>query len=41
MMRGIPRIAVENNLPVLGTTYTARDIADLDTYASGTLTTTA
>ena len=30
MMRGIPRIAVENNLPVLGTTYTARDIADLD-----------
>ena len=30
MMRGIPRIAVENNLPVLGTTDTTRDIADLD-----------
>lgn len=27
-MRGIPRIAVERNLPVLGTTYHARDVAD-------------
>ncbi|MDN4484452.1 alpha-galactosidase [Demequina lignilytica] len=29
IMRGIPRLAVERNLPVLGTPYTARDIADL------------
>jgi hypothetical protein len=28
LMRGIPRLAVERNLPVLGTRYTARDIAD-------------
>jgi alpha-galactosidase len=28
MMRGIPRPAVEHNLPVLGTSYRARDIAD-------------
>jgi alpha-galactosidase len=28
LMRGIPRLAVEKNLPVLGTTYRARDIAD-------------
>jgi alpha-galactosidase len=28
MMRGIPRAAVERNLPVLGTSYRARDIAD-------------
>ena len=30
MMRGIPRLAVERDLPVYGTDYTARDIADLD-----------
>lgn len=30
VMRGIPRLAVENDLPVYGTSYTARDIADLD-----------
>ncbi|QIG80597.1 glycoside hydrolase family 27 protein [Stakelama tenebrarum] len=28
LMRGIPRLAVERDLPVLGTRYTARDIAD-------------
>jgi hypothetical protein len=28
LMRGIPRIAVEHNTPVLGTKYFARDIAD-------------
>ena len=28
LMRGIPRQAVEQNLPVLGTTYRAKDIAD-------------
>lgn len=28
LMRGIPRLAVEKNLPVLGTAYRARDIAD-------------
>ena len=28
LMRGIPRLAVERNLPVLGTRYNARDIAD-------------
>ncbi|MCD2323067.1 glycoside hydrolase family 27 protein [Sphingomonas sp. IC-56] len=28
LMRGIPRLAVERNLPVLGTTARARDIAD-------------
>lgn len=28
LMRGIPRLAVERNLPVLGTKYRARDIAD-------------
>lgn len=28
LMRGIPRAAVEKNLPVLGTKFTARDIAD-------------
>ncbi len=28
LMRGIPRLAVERNLPVLGTRYRARDIAD-------------
>ena len=30
MMRGIPRIAVDKNLPVYGTSYTAKDVADLD-----------
>ena len=28
VMRGIPRLAVERDLPVLGIRYTARDIAD-------------
>ncbi|ESQ77991.1 glycoside hydrolase family 27 protein [Asticcacaulis sp. YBE204] len=28
LMRGIPRLAYEKNLPVLGTKYTARDIAN-------------
>ncbi len=28
LMRGIPRLAVERNLPVFGTRYRARDIAD-------------
>jgi hypothetical protein len=28
LMRGIPRLAVKRNLPVLGTSYRARDIAD-------------
>jgi hypothetical protein len=28
LMRGIPRLAVRRNLPVLGTSYRARDIAD-------------
>jgi len=28
LMRGIPRLAVERNLPVRGTSYRARDIAD-------------
>lgn len=30
LMRGIPRQAVEKNLPILGTPYRARDIADRD-----------
>lgn len=30
MMRGIPRLAVESDLPVKGTEYTARDIVDFD-----------
>ncbi len=30
LMRGIPRLAVEKNLPVLGTAYHARDIANTD-----------
>ena len=30
LMRGIPRKAVELNLPIQGTSYTARDIADTD-----------
>lgn len=29
VMRGIPRLAVERNLPVLGTSSTAREVADL------------
>ncbi len=28
MMRGIPKVAYERNTPILGTSYTARDIAD-------------
>ncbi|WP_159761074.1 glycoside hydrolase family 27 protein [Sphingomonas sp. 8AM] len=28
LMRGIPRLAVEKNLPILGTTYRAADVAD-------------
>ncbi|WEV59188.1 glycoside hydrolase family 27 protein [Bifidobacterium sp. ESL0728] len=28
VMRGIPKLAVERNLPVKGTSYTARDVAD-------------
>lgn len=28
LMRGIPRLAVERNLPILGTRYRAKDIAD-------------
>lgn len=30
LMRGIPRQAVEQNLPILGTSYRAQDIADRD-----------
>lgn len=30
IMRGIPRLAVERDLPILGTDWTARDVADLD-----------
>jgi hypothetical protein len=30
MMRGIPREAVEKNLPVKGTKYFARDIANIN-----------
>jgi len=30
LMRGIPRLAVERNLPVFGTPYHARDIANID-----------
>ena len=30
LMRGIPRLAVERNLPILGTPYRARDIADTE-----------
>lgn len=33
-MRGIPRAAVEANLPVLGTPYRARDIADTSSICS-------
>ncbi|HEY0316228.1 MAG TPA: hypothetical protein VGC28_08185 [Sphingomonas sp.] len=28
LMRGIPRLAVQRNLPILGTSYRAADIAD-------------
>lgn len=34
IMRGIPRLAVEQNLPVLGTSVRARDIADTDSICS-------
>jgi len=34
VMRGIPRLAVERNLPVLGTSYHARDIADVTSVCS-------
>ncbi|MDM8085552.1 alpha-galactosidase [Cellulomonas cellasea] len=30
LLRGIPRLAVQRGLPVLGTSWTARDAADLD-----------
>lgn len=35
LMRGIPRIAVEHNTPVLGTKYFARDIADTTNVVYG------
>ncbi|MEO6014993.1 MAG: glycoside hydrolase family 27 protein [Devosia sp.] len=34
IMRGIPRLAVERDLPVLGTKVTARDIADTNSICS-------
>jgi len=34
IMRGIPRLAVEHNLPVLGTSVRARDIADTTSICS-------
>lgn len=34
VMRGIPRAAVEQNLPILGTRYRATDIADRDSICS-------
>ena len=34
IMRGIPRIAVEKNMPIYGSKYTARDAADNSTYCS-------
>lgn len=34
LMRGIPRLAVERNLPVLGTRYRAADIADKSSVCS-------
>lgn len=34
IMRGIPRLAVEQNLPVLGTSVRAADIADTDSICS-------
>lgn len=34
MMRGIPRIAVEQDLPVRGTSWTARDVADTSSVCS-------
>ncbi len=36
LMRGIPRLAVERNLPVLGTRYRARDIADTSSICPST-----
>lgn len=34
LMRGIPRLAVKKNLPILGTTYRAADIADTSSVCS-------
>lgn len=34
LMRGIPRLAVKKNLPVLGTRYRAQDIADTNSICS-------
>ncbi|MFZ2996014.1 glycoside hydrolase family 27 protein [Sphingobium sp.] len=34
VMRGIPRAAVERNLPVMGTSYRARDVADTSSVCS-------
>lgn len=34
IMRGIPRLAVERNLPVKGTSFTARDVADITSVCS-------
>ncbi|XP_065191634.1 uncharacterized protein LOC135822735 [Sycon ciliatum] len=34
IMRGIPRVAVEKNMPIFGSSYTARDAADNKTYCS-------
>lgn len=34
LMRGIPRLAVKKNLPVLGTPYRAQDIADTNSICS-------
>jgi alpha-galactosidase len=34
VMRGIPRLAVERNLPVLGTPYRARDVADVNSICA-------
>ena len=34
IMRGIPRHAVEKNLPILGTNYTARDVAKLNSICT-------
>lgn len=34
LMRGIPRLAVERDLPVIGTQYSARDVADVSSTCS-------
>ncbi len=34
IMRGIPRLAVERNLPIKGTAFTARDVADTTSLCS-------